>query len=573
MVNSKRPQLKNKSLLIWGLLLVLLGTGCDKEYDIFVPDGDTTVEDIVLVSNSVYGTVQDNFGNPISGAIVTTKYGQTTTNEDGIFSFPNLFIRSDQGLIEVQHPDYFPVGRTFVADDDQLRIFHLTLQAKDLSGTFESQSGGEINFPGGAYLEFPANAFQDVEGSSYQGLVLVKAQILDPAEAAMSQKLPASLWSDKQEVLKPYAFIHFELVGIDGQSLFLEPGTGATLYLPKPGFLDVGESALDLWHYQAEEGIWQTEGTLDLSGDYIIMQEAFPGTWLCAQELTSVLLSGRLADEVGTAYPHLSMELVYAQGPIHSTFQSLVDGTFSLKVPSGEAMELHVLDNCGDVVYSLPLGPLSAATQLPTINLEQANFFPLVLEPVLRNCSGDAILEGYYQITIGEQVHTIFSNSGNWRTTLATCDASTFVVQGFDFSSDQMSAEEEWEIQPDLDLDEILICSGNDVFVNLTIDGEDYLGLHSLAYQTGDFTVIEDSLMSFRIAIEGLTAGSFPVSLTSFQMPGFPTGSSSEIQVNSTITYYGEVNDVIIGSFGGSFQDQEGVSHQVSGNYKATHQD
>ena len=191
----------------------------------------------------------------------------------------------------------------------------------------------------------------------------------------------------------------------------------------------------------------------------------------------------------------------------------------------------------------------------------------------MRNCSGDAILEGYYRVTIGEQVHTIFSNNGNWRSTLATCNASTFAIQGFDFNADQMSLEEEWEIQPDLVVDEILICSGHDVFVNLTIDGEDYLGLHSIAYQTGDFTVIEDSLMSFRIAIEGLTAGSFPVSLTSFQMPGFPDGNSTEIQINSTVTYYGEVQDVIIGSFGGSFQDLEGVSHQVSGNYKATHID
>ena len=573
MVNSKRPQIKDVRLLIWGLMLVLLGTGCEKEYDIFVPNGEAPIEDIVLVNNSVYGTVQDYFGNPVSGAIVMTKYGQTTTNEDGIFSLPDLFIRSDQGLIEVQHPDYFPVGRTFVAGDDQLRIFHFTLQAKDLSGTFESQSGGEVNFPGGAFLEFPANAFQDVEGNAYEGLVLVKAQILDPAEAAMSQKLPASLWSNHQNVLKPYAYIHFELVGIDGQVLFLDQSTSATLFLPKPDFLEVGESALDLWRYQPGEGTWQADGQLDLSGDYIIMQEAFPGSWICAQEVPSVLLSGRVADEVGTAYPHLSMELVYAQGPVHSSFQSLVDGTFSLKVPSGEALELHVLDNCGEVIYSLPLGPLSEANQLPTINLEQSNFFPLVLEPVLRNCAADAILEGYYQVTIDDQVHTIFSNNGNWRTALSTCNANTFSIQGFDFNTGQVSAVEEWAIQPGLVVDEISICASQDVFVNLTIDGEDYLGLHTIAYQTGDFTMIEDSLMTFRIAIEGLSAGSFPVALTDFQIPGFPDGNTAEIQVNSTITYYGEVEDVIIGSFGGSFQDLEGVNHSVSGNYKATRTD
>ncbi|MEO1713622.1 MAG: carboxypeptidase-like regulatory domain-containing protein, partial [Bacteroidota bacterium] len=551
----------------------LLGTGCDKEYDIFVPDGEATIVDIVLVRNSIYGTVQDYFGNPVSGAIVTTKYGQTTTNEDGIFSLPDLFIRSDQGLIEVQHPDYFPVGRTFVADDDQLRTFHFTLQTKDLSGTFESQSGGEVNFPGGVFLEFPANVFQDVEGSSYEGLVLVKAQILNPAEAVMSQKLPASLWSDNQEALKPYAFIHFELVGIDGQLLSIDETSSATLYLPQPDFLDVGEAALDLWRYQKEEGIWQADGKLDLSGDYIVMQEAFPGTWLCAQEVPSVLLSGRVADEVGTAYPNLSMELVYAQGPIHSTFQSLVDGTFSVKVPSGEALELHILDNCGDVIYSLPLGPLSEANQLPTINLEQAQFFPLVLEPVLRNCAGDAIMEGYYQVTIGEQVHTIFSNNGNWRAALSTCNANTFSIQGFDFDTDQISAAEEWEIQPDLAVDEIFICASQDVFVNLSIDGEDYLGLHAIAYQAGDFTMIEDSLMTFRIAIEGLSTGSFPVSLSDFQMPGFLDGNTSEVQVNSTITYYGEEGDVVIGSFGGSFLDLGGVNHSVSGNYKATRTD
>ncbi|MEO1714642.1 MAG: carboxypeptidase-like regulatory domain-containing protein, partial [Bacteroidota bacterium] len=104
--------MKNNWFLLVALLLVF--AGCRKDKDEIVIENEQmdpplTVE---MVNSNLVGTVVNEAGDAIEGAVVRLGNLQKLTDENGIFTFQNATVDGNGAYIQVEALGYFPGSRT-----------------------------------------------------------------------------------------------------------------------------------------------------------------------------------------------------------------------------------------------------------------------------------------------------------------------------------------------------------------------------------------------------------------------------------------------------------------------------
>jgi hypothetical protein len=425
--------------------LVAVFISCQRE--VSLPDGPTnpteTVNDNITVTAGVRGTIIDEAGRPVSGALVTCSGQTQSTDRYGNFQFRNVSISKANGSVKVVKQGYFTHFRSFVSTAGRMHQVRIQLLPKSNSGSFDAAAGGTVTLPNGAKLTMPANAVADASGNPYSGQVQVAMTWIDPSANNLSETVMGDLrgitTGGGERGLETYGMIGVELRSPSGLPLNVATGKKADLSFPIPASMSgTAPATIDLWYFNESRARWLQEGAATRTGNTYQAQVSHFSFWNCDAPFPLIDLCMTLQSATGNQ--GLNNAAVRIRRPNNSYGYGRTDSVGRLcgKVPKNEALTLLVLDQCGNTIYTQNIGPFTANTDLGVIQVKIPTANTLTISGTLTDCSNNPVVSGAVLIyTGGSHSYTVPVTNGTFSHALLRCSGGTlnFSVLGIDYNS------------------------------------------------------------------------------------------------------------------------------------------
>lgn len=473
------------SLLVLLLAAVLLGTGCRKDSDLI----DKNPFPVIFVQSTLYGEVTDGQGQPLAGVTVILGNTQRTTDENGTFQFPASNVDRSGALLRFSAPGYFDLVKTVVPAANARTFVGVTMSVRTLAATLAADLGGTATF-GGASVELPANGFVDASGQPYTGTVQVYATFLDPQQADMQRRMPGNLTALRSDgsgaTLATFGMMGVELESATGQKLQLASGKRATLRIPLGGaYAQSAPASIPLWHFDADSGRWIEEGSAERDGNVYIGEVSHFSFWNVDFPFEAVFLKGRVLNQAGDPIPNVSVRTTILNGvganfPVGAYASTVTgsDGTFSGFVPKGAELKVEVFSDCGEVVTTKDVGPLSADLDMGDLPGVQS-ILTLKVSGLAVDCNDAPLAEPSYVMLewngISQAVPV--EADGSFSATILHCDATTLSAQPFDLNGLKKGAATPFNLiagATELQTGDLKACVAVDEYLTIALGGSTY---------------------------------------------------------------------------------------------------
>ena len=383
---------------------------------------------------SVMGIVRNTGNAPINMAVVRSIFGgeETRTDANGVFFLNNILVYDKLGYITIEKPGFHKGSRSFLPLEQGSNRVNIQLLPMTLSGSFNSNSGGQIT-AGLLQLNFPANAIQQY-GQPYNGIVNVYAQALDPSSAEMFDQMPGELlggMNDSLRLLRSFGMATIELRDANYQLLQLQDSTFATLHFTIPEDL-VAEApaSIDWWSFDETAGYWKHEGLAQKQGSVYVGSASHFSWWNCDIPENFVDFNGFVNSVDGIPISDAQINVVTSGIGAGITYTNS-EGEFKSRVPNNRSFTLNIKLKCGTTnnwatAYSENItSEVSPITGQYTASLE--NRFPI--SGNLVNCEGQPVAFGYLKM----DGQIFFTSNGQFN--ILACTTGAYSLLGFDTSN------------------------------------------------------------------------------------------------------------------------------------------
>lgn len=574
-------------------------TSCKKEQpasDPFAPSPSAgTLYSGNEVTTNIFGVVKNENGFPISGASVSLNGASVLTDDSGIFIFEDISVDEERAYIKVTKAGYFLGSTAFIPSPNSMSTVRITLIQKTITGTFNSNSGGNISVNGAASLIFEPGDISLDNGGSYSGPVNVYAAYIDPQAPNLSEIMPGDLRAvnanDEAVVLETYGMIAVEMFGSNGEALNVSPGQSVTLKMPVSSSQQtIAPSSIPLWYFDETNGNWLEEGSATLSGSEYIGEVGHFSFWNVDKPYPGRLFSCRITNNNGTPLSSILIEMKSSNGTSFGIEYSDQNGEFSGMIPAGIPVDLFVYNGCGNIEYQQSLGNGTSSIDLGTIELMNNSSSNGVISGTLLDCNAQGIQNGYVYIADGFNFYVATTdNNGNFSKSIVYCTSAPLTVEGINPSTGLSSLEQSVTLGPTMNMGNIMVCSYNSDYVSFEIDGLGYTfseliqGTQIRAFETtegplfpGDTIKIEAQLFpeifyfiipnvqlnTYSNCIHPVISGiTFPA--MKMTVPINLTTGANSITVNLT-NWDGFINGYAEGTFEGTFVDDSGITHTIT---------
>lgn len=577
------------SLLFISLFLVQ----CQKEVS-YIGGPDTGVTVPEPISAILQGNIVDENDQPASGVTIRVGNQTATTDADGYFRIRNAALDKKAALVTAEKAGYYKAYRTFQATSGTNQVV-IKLIPRDLTGTIDGATGGDVTTPEGLKIALPANGVVSAaSGAAYSGPVEVYASFIDPSAADIAERVPGSFMADdknnRRVTLSSYGMMAVELQSPAGEKLQIKTGSAATITSPIPASLQASAPAtIALWFVDAQTGIWKEEGSATKTGNSYVGQVKHFSFWNCDIGIPAVNVTMTVKDQGGHPLVHVLVRIKRLhQNPqfAHGWTDSL--GQVSGLVPANENLLLEVLDPCNNAIYSQNIGPYSQNTNLGTITVTPSSGVSLItVQGTLLNCTGGVVDSGFAIVYYNNMVrYAAVNNNGQFSTIFTSCSgsATTYEILPVDERAQQQGSLTAGNIvAPVTNAGSLSACGTSATqFLNYTLDGTNYSistndSLMAYTQPLQGTTQMITSIMGARATTTGdmidfnfqhatAAAGTYPISV--FNVLNYRNNTLTP-PFNVVITNFPQnIGEYYEGSFSGSFVDGSSVSHNVSGSFR-----
>jgi hypothetical protein len=488
-------------------------------------------------------------------------------------------------LLTISKEGFFETSRPFIVEDDATQTVTIQLLSRQFAGSLASGSGGVIQVPGGSQLSFPANAFVDANGNPFTGQANIYARYLDPSNPAFGQFVPGDMTaekaSDEEVFVSTFGMIGVEIQTNSGQKLKIAPGKDVEIRLPilasQAAFTPAN---VPLWYYDLEEGHWQEDGSVDKVGNEYVGKVTHFTFFSCGSPFPLTQLHGKVFLE-NTSQPLANALIRITLLATGATSFGYTDGNGACGgcIPKDEALKLEAMlpDVCGgQVYYSANIGSFPGVSTLPDIIIPAAAQLPILkVSGQLLTCNQQPVANGYVKVDLDGSKRFIFPNaSGQFKYAVVRCNAgaATGKVTGYDLAQLLESNPAIFSTPPNaVDLGNLTVCSSLSEFLQYTIDGQTFTKVDPFAGLDVNICSISsnDSLPGNQIRFNFISNGQTGNSpINSLTVNDIQLNGQSGNTLTTSVTAFGPLGDLIIGTFTGNFLDVNGTNHSLSGAYR-----
>nr|MCU0346754.1 Ig-like domain-containing protein [Saprospiraceae bacterium] len=431
--------MKKIAFFLFAAMLVTF-FACRKDVDEVTTDETTYVPPIleqwVQPIRNVNGTlivfVSNEAGEPVPDAKVKLGNLTLTTDQYGHAFFRDAGLNAEGSFITVENAAYFTGSRRFFPVDGAETRVRVELIAKQFDHSFASQDGGLVELNGGASITFPENSIRKADGTPYNGTVKLAAHWLDPANPRTLDRMPGNLQGINNQgtevVMATYGMVVAELQDEAGNPINILKGKTATIKMPVPTSLLANAPAeIPLWSYYEDYGVWAEEGKATLQNGAYVGEVSHFSFWNCDYPYPLVDFTATFVDENGNPLVNYWVTLTPTSGWAGTGYTDS-NGTTSGKVPKDETFTLEVLDQCGNAIFTLPVGPFTADVDLGQVVVTNSALNTTTLTGQLVDCNNQPILNGIAIFQFDGQTVYEYTTTGSFDISFSTCSSSDVVI-------------------------------------------------------------------------------------------------------------------------------------------------
>lgn len=440
-----------KYLHIIFIILVISAIGCRKDFEttkvtdnphtpVLLGNYDPIIEEVI---STVAGTVIDEMGAPVEGAIVSIGALEKTTDAFGVFLFKNTSMNKKGTFVQVEKDGYFIGGRRFYPRENTPSQVRIELLEKTFTESFDASAGGTVDISdGGGSIVFSPNSIKTNSGSIYNGTVKVATKWLSPTEQKTFDQMPGALQgvdARNEEVgLTTYGMIGVELEGSAGEKLNIADGFTAELSIEVPASLQsVAPAEIPLWSFDYTYGIWVEEGSATLQNGKYVGEVSHFSFWNCDYPGKVVEFEVKVINQnTGTPFAFAEVVMTLVDGISSGHGYTNSEGIASGLIPSGEEFNLKVFgpSPCGTEIYSTTVGPFTTDVILDDILISSAQFITFTGD--ILDCNNTPTTNGALVLKMNGTYSTHLINSNPFEFTIFDCSNGTDIeIAGVDLEN------------------------------------------------------------------------------------------------------------------------------------------
>jgi Putative Ig domain len=365
----------------WGgiamlIMLCLRLAGCGG-----AENGSAPVVQLVgTVTGQVVSLANDS---PVSGAVVKTEAGTTTTAADGKFTLSAPV--GDRTVVHVEASGFaeaFPVARVVSSQTTTLGV---KLVPIGVTETVSVTTGGTVSVPNSpARVTIPANGVVPVAGGAPAGSVNVSLTPINPAEEP--RVMPGGFngitaGGGSVQPLESGGAMQIDIRDGAGARYMLAPGTTATIRIPLRTQSPNPPATMPLWFFDDTAGVWREDGIATLQGTGANRYYEGPVTrvtyWNADLVLDSIVVNGCVKDANGQP---VANTLVQTEGIDYTGTAvdvTAADGTFSVAMRKSSRAKLGLFEfdsqtfNLVPISNTVNVGPSATDVTLPNCLVKQ----------------------------------------------------------------------------------------------------------------------------------------------------------------------------------------------------------
>ena len=563
---------------------------CQKEAS-YTGGPDPVIETPLPITSNLQGNVYNENNAPASGVTVKVGSKSAITDSKGYFRIMGAALDKRSSVVTAEMNGYFKAYRTFSATSGTNHI-EFKLTKRDLSGTIDAATGGEVSLSSGGKVQLPANGVMVAStGAAYTGTVNVYAAYIDPTANDIGLTVPGSFMANDANgtrvILESYGMMSVELSSPSGVKLQVKTGSVSKLTMPIPTSIQGSASAtIPLWYVDEQTGVWKEQGTATKTGNLYVGDVSHYTYWNCDLPYSTTPISFTLKNAAGNPLVHAYVRIVRAsapnQGSVHGHTDSL--GQASPLVPANQALIMNVYDPCGSIIYTQNIGPFAQATNLGVITISNSVNASVTVSGILKNCAGNPVTNGYAVFVYNNVARYGQVNSnGEFHISFIKCNNSTLAgsLIGVDATTNVQGSPVTVVLSQTVNnVGNYSACGvSSQQYINYTLDGVNYSILGLATDSLTAFTIQQGTTMN-NSYISGFTYASQTECSFKFnsatQVPG--TYPLTDIFVNGTMALNPPVSVNITnfpltpaefyeGSFSGNFTDSLST-HTITGNFR-----
>jgi hypothetical protein len=440
------------------------------------------------ISRDFLGTVIDKNHNPIEGATITISNETASTDSNGVFIIRDANVNERFGYVKAEKAGYIHASRSIVPSNGTNKVTIMMLE-EVVVGTVSSGSTSTVTIDGGSSVSFDGNFIKE-DGSAYEGSVDVIMHHLDPTDEDMSMQMPGMLYAENEDgaerILQTLGMLAVELRGSGGEDLNLAEGSTSEIKIPvDASLMSIAPATIPLWYFDEANGYWKEEGVATLQGNMYVGTVSHFSFWNCdiPAEAITLCVTATTDDNI----PLANMTVSITSTTFGTTYgYTNENGEVCGYIPSNESLILDVYsyDICGDLpLFTETVGPFTEDFSIVVIVPDNPDIIQETVVGTFNTCDGNAVTDGYVQLTYGDQTFTSVVNDGVFEINMFRCEAdNTFIIKGSDYINLQITDSISYTFTtPITDIGTIAACNEVTEFIQFTIGSENYLAIDDIS--------------------------------------------------------------------------------------------
>ncbi|MEL6925853.1 MAG: carboxypeptidase-like regulatory domain-containing protein, partial [Bacteroidota bacterium] len=355
-------------------------------------------EPAVLVQSSFSGTVVDESGTPVDGALVQVAATTTPTDHNGQFHLEQLIVPKSGVSVRAMSADHFD-GLVFQTNEAATTNYTaLTLLDRPAPRSIDGAAGATLKYDDGSQLTIAHSAFQYTDGRAFDGPVNFTARWMDAEQhsAAMPAHSEATGEQGAPKVLTSFGMLILEANTEAGQKLELRSSDKLELLLPIPdGLRAVAPSSLRLWRFDGATDRWQEAGVATREGNYWQSDAGQLSTFQIAIAFDPICLSATLQRHDQSFASYQAYTIDNFSGQSISRGYTNQAGALCATIPAGVGVIFRVYDHCGGIALENEITARQTDVDLGLIGLSpNTQMLSLQMKGDVFECSQLAPIDG-----------------------------------------------------------------------------------------------------------------------------------------------------------------------------------